>query len=287
MKQPYIHSRHCIPVIPLRTLLTMKEISQFLNEKSQVTSWPAKPKLQMEVLRFMARQFAWDKNYTERQVNDLLNKCHTFGDPALLRRELYMKHFLDRKADGSAYWRTVRQIPARWVTSNLTIEDSTMDDARTLEEIHDDCAYIVEWTGKDDGQTAAEAIRGELTHEHLPPDGKKELHRIQSIRSKEMHEIIGYLVLYHGFPDRETLWIALLAIAKRHQGKKMGQEIASKLAAHAKTLRFHALGAGVSVKNWPALRFWIQAGFTRILQIRGDKICMEKTFADVWLAREL
>ena len=81
-------------------------IAHFFNDQNQCIAWPAKPKKQRLLLQFLAEQFAWKKEYTEKEVNELLNKIHTFKDPALLRRELYMKHFLDRKVSGSAYWRT-------------------------------------------------------------------------------------------------------------------------------------------------------------------------------------
>ena len=83
-------------------------LAPFLNEQLQLTAWPAKPKKQMLVLEYLAEKFAYEKKYTEKEVNNLLNEFHTFGDPALLRRELYMKRFIDRKVDGSAYWRTER-----------------------------------------------------------------------------------------------------------------------------------------------------------------------------------
>ncbi|MBI2049255.1 MAG: DUF2087 domain-containing protein [Parcubacteria group bacterium] len=45
------------------------------------------------------------KIYTEKEVNELLERFHTFEDPALLRRELYEKGLLGRKHDGSEYWK--------------------------------------------------------------------------------------------------------------------------------------------------------------------------------------
>ena len=82
------------------------ELKNYFNHQRQMTSWPSKPKTQMLALEFFAEKFAWEKKYTEKEVNDLLTAFHTFKDPALLRRELYMKRFLDRKLDGSEYWRT-------------------------------------------------------------------------------------------------------------------------------------------------------------------------------------
>ncbi len=82
-----------------------QELRNFLNERKQVKSWPSKPGVKMLVLRYLIEQFEWDKKYSEQEVYSLLNEFHTFEDPALLRRELYMKQFMDRVADGSAYWR--------------------------------------------------------------------------------------------------------------------------------------------------------------------------------------
>ena len=44
--------------------------------------------------------------YTEKEVNAILNRCHTFEDWALLRRELFERGYLNRERDGSTYWRT-------------------------------------------------------------------------------------------------------------------------------------------------------------------------------------
>ncbi|NOS67350.1 MAG: DUF2087 domain-containing protein [Candidatus Peribacteraceae bacterium] len=81
------------------------DLTHFFNEAGQITAWPSKAKKQLSVLRFLAGKFEAAKDYDEPQVNELLNRWHTFEDPALLRRELYMKHFLNRVPDGSRYWK--------------------------------------------------------------------------------------------------------------------------------------------------------------------------------------
>ncbi len=47
-------------------------------------------------LFYLADKFEQKKTYTEPEVNALLNRWHTFEDPATLRRELYNCRFLDR-----------------------------------------------------------------------------------------------------------------------------------------------------------------------------------------------
>lgn len=46
---------------------------------------------------------------TERQINELLASRHSFRDPALLRRQLIDHGMLDRRTDGSAYWKPARE----------------------------------------------------------------------------------------------------------------------------------------------------------------------------------
>jgi hypothetical protein len=47
--------------------------------------------------------------YTEREVNEVIKRWHTWGDHVTLRRELINHQLLTRKSDGSEY----RKLPAR------------------------------------------------------------------------------------------------------------------------------------------------------------------------------
>lgn len=83
-----------------------EQLANYLDKDHiKVKSWPAKDSRQTLVLEFLADKFEMGRIYTEKEVNQILNDHHTFGDPALLRRELYIKKFLDRELDGSKYWK--------------------------------------------------------------------------------------------------------------------------------------------------------------------------------------
>ncbi|HEY4515271.1 MAG TPA: DUF2087 domain-containing protein [Candidatus Paceibacterota bacterium] len=86
------------------------DLKNYLNHNDQLKIWPAKRQSQISVLIYLAEQFEDGKVYQEKEVNDILNKFHTFGDPALLRRELYEKKLLERKFDGSEYWKSIKSI---------------------------------------------------------------------------------------------------------------------------------------------------------------------------------
>ena len=82
----------------------MPALKNFLNGEGQLKAFPAKRKMKVEALFYLAEKFEEGKEYTEKEVNTLLNQWHTFGDPATLRRELYDYRFLDRSPNGSRYW---------------------------------------------------------------------------------------------------------------------------------------------------------------------------------------
>lgn len=79
------------------------QIRRFLDADGRLTLFPAKRKMKICCLFYLADKFEPERTYSEREINEVLLKWHTFGDPATLRRELYDYHFLDRSADGREY----------------------------------------------------------------------------------------------------------------------------------------------------------------------------------------
>ena len=78
-------------------------LRNFLDANGKLTAFPAKRKMKIYTLFYLAHKFEPEKDYTEREVNDLLQEWHTFSDPATLRRELYDYGFFDRSREGKVY----------------------------------------------------------------------------------------------------------------------------------------------------------------------------------------
>ena len=78
-------------------------LRNFLDAEGKLTAFPAKRKMKLFALLYLAQTIPADKEYTEREINDILLDWHTFADPATLRRELYDYRFLDRSRDGKIY----------------------------------------------------------------------------------------------------------------------------------------------------------------------------------------
>ena len=82
----------------------LRELKPFINEEGQLVSYPAKYKKKLMALWFLADKIEPGREYSEPEINSLINSYHTFGDQATLRRELIDKGLLLRSADCSRYW---------------------------------------------------------------------------------------------------------------------------------------------------------------------------------------
>ncbi len=57
------------------------------------------------IREYLAGKFKKGTIYSQKEVNEILDKYHSFNDYVLLRRELINQGFLSREKDGSKYWR--------------------------------------------------------------------------------------------------------------------------------------------------------------------------------------
>lgn len=83
-----------------------KELRHYLDSRGRVKVWPGRQKRQRLAILYLASKFDAGRDYTEREVNELLLQWHTFADAALLRRLMFSWGFLGRTIDGARYWRT-------------------------------------------------------------------------------------------------------------------------------------------------------------------------------------
>ncbi|MEI6530905.1 MAG: DUF2087 domain-containing protein [bacterium] len=83
-----------------------KELRHYLDGRGRLKVWPGRQKRQRLAILYLAGKFDSRRDYTEREVNELLLQWHTFADAALLRRLMFDWGFLGRTIDGARYWRT-------------------------------------------------------------------------------------------------------------------------------------------------------------------------------------
>ncbi len=79
-------------------------IHKFLPDgvNGRLKKFPPKEKQRLIVLRELTKLFNSNTTYTEKEINQILEKVH--DDYVLIRRYLISYGFLERKPDGSQYW---------------------------------------------------------------------------------------------------------------------------------------------------------------------------------------
>jgi hypothetical protein len=80
------------------------ELKKFLDDEGRLVQFPAKKKNKIISLLYLSTKFEAGIIYTEKEVNEIIERYHSFQDKWLLRRELINHGFLTRLTDGSQYW---------------------------------------------------------------------------------------------------------------------------------------------------------------------------------------
>jgi hypothetical protein len=80
-----------------------KVLKSYLNADGTLKQIPAPGAKLLIILTFIVDAFAFDTNYTEKEVNTILRRFHV--DTAALRRYLVDHKLMAREGDGTKYWR--------------------------------------------------------------------------------------------------------------------------------------------------------------------------------------
>ena len=183
---------------------------------------------------------------------------------------------------------TLKLIPKKWETHRLIIRDSTLDEVEDLQAIDDIVPQTRGWTHNPGRELPKEPILSALMDGVLPPGGKKEQFRLQSIRTGESERLVGFLGVYHGFPDADVFWINTLTLHPDEQGKGFGVALINGLVDVVRNLgTYTKLQTYVPLLNWPSLRLCTKVGFNTMVRIEGDKVFTEGGEAHVLVEKEL
>ncbi len=80
-----------------------KVLKTFLNADGTLKQIPLAGNKLLILLNFIVEAFAYETNYTEKEVNTILRRFHV--DTAALRRYLVDNNLMARESDGTRYWR--------------------------------------------------------------------------------------------------------------------------------------------------------------------------------------
>ncbi|MEW4282898.1 GNAT family N-acetyltransferase [Priestia koreensis] len=175
-------------------------------------------------------------------------------------------------------------IPSMWETNQLIVRDLQEAEIGDVQALYFQGSYLGEW----DGRTYDyDYITQCFTTGDIPPGGTKDHFKIQVLRMKESHKIIGLLAMYHGHPSSDVFYITYFYVDQRLQSQGLGREAMEQLLQCVKEANYTEIRANVAIKNWPALRFWTSLGLDRIQGVFGDRTHSSQSFADVELVKKL
>ena len=84
-----------------------KVLKNYLNADGTLKQIPPRGNKLLIILNFIVDAFAYDTNYTEKEVNTILRRFHL--DTAALRRYLVDEGLMAREGDGTRYWRVRKE----------------------------------------------------------------------------------------------------------------------------------------------------------------------------------
>jgi hypothetical protein len=94
------------PDDPLRELRTRaRALARVLDEDGRVVRWPKRNRDREIILEHLVAHFESGRVFTEHELGMRLDELHTFHDAAMLRRAMIDRGMLQRRRDGSAYWK--------------------------------------------------------------------------------------------------------------------------------------------------------------------------------------
>lgn len=80
------------------------DIQNFLDDKGKIKVWPSKKYKKKAVVEYLSTKFEVRIEYSEKEVNQIIDEWHTFNDYFLLRRSLIDMKYMKRTKNGSHYW---------------------------------------------------------------------------------------------------------------------------------------------------------------------------------------
>ncbi|MCE7985386.1 MAG: N-acetyltransferase [Caldilinea sp. CFX5] len=177
-------------------------------------------------------------------------------------------------------------LPATWETARLTVNDVTLQEVAPLTALYNACSYAEPWDPT--FHTIPEAELAELVNESLSNAAEHSRFKLQTIRRKADGALVGYFHLHHGVRQRpELAYISMFVLHPDQQQQQYGSEVVQGISDQLRALGYPAIQLDVYLKNWPALRFWIKQGFTKIDDLRGDRVHSADAHAQLRLEKTL
>jgi diamine N-acetyltransferase len=181
-------------------------------------------------------------------------------------------------------------LPSRWFTDRLSIRDVATEDAPRLLAVFNANSHIGVWdtTFQPIEQPEMDGLVAASLAQRNPRGDPFQMQAICRRDGGASAEIVGYYHMAFGVRRPEVVAIGMFVLDPPVQNQGYGGEVLAGLGRQLRALpAYQVAWARVWLKNWPALRMWVKAGFDRIVEISGDKVLSPEGQANVILEQDL
>ncbi|MPN45313.1 hypothetical protein SDC9_192880 [bioreactor metagenome] len=88
------------------------DISMFLDNEGKIIKIPVPNRTKIPLLNYLAGKFETGRDYSEKEVNKIIDSWHTFKDYFILRRLLIDYNLMNRTPNGARYWVVEQKVDA-------------------------------------------------------------------------------------------------------------------------------------------------------------------------------
>ncbi len=161
--------------------------------------------------------------------------------------------------------------------------DVTRENAARFQGVLESIDYITEYSGYEKGTMSAVGDFDEALPAGWAADKNK---RTGLVRIAD-DAAVAWVKYYEGAPAADTIFLGELFVDRDVHGHGIGKELLACLESDWKARGFKNVVLNVDVKNWKALRFWINNGYRHIDRYMGDPEYSANTYAMLRLSKEL
>lgn len=164
---------------------------------------------------------------------------------------------------------------------DLCIQSASLEEIKLLNKVYEEACVYFSFDKKQEITKPLDC----LTKGDLPPNGKKK--QFQCFSVYQEHTLIGFVSIYEGYPNGETMYLSFIYITNANRGKGYGKKIVEMLEQYSKQRGFTRMRVAVSLKNWNGLKFWHLCGFSHVTQVCIDGPHTEENYGCIELERAI
>ena len=158
---------------------------------------------------------------------------------------------------------------------DLIIELLNHDTVQKYQVVIDSIKYICRYSGYDPEKCIA---IDEINNPSLPENGRRENNYVYGIYETRTNEAVGWVQYYIELENKPVVFLGELYVRREYQNKGYGKAILEHFMKIWKENRMEKAILNVDLKNWNAIRFWVNNGFNQIEKVIGKDEYSEKTF---------